>query len=1101
MKLNESPVEIERGGSMIESAFGISEKDSVHIVNILRDKLYSNKILAVVREYSTNAQDAHAEAGKKDVPIRVTLPGPLDPTFRVRDFGPGLSEEDIRTVYALYGASTKRNSNEVVGQLGLGCLLKGEPIVTITGMKPVEEIKEKDIVLTHTGSWKEVTSTMNRKHSGKAYRIYLSQGGDPIIITDEHPVLIADSNGKTEWKLPGEITAGYRSKRKGIKSWNSYAVLPKSIKDSIAQIKTIDYLDSNFSFKNGTLFHKTEWEQTNRSTSVPFINHKEYEWENFPQKIPMNYETGWLLGLWAAEGSAGEKQLNLTLHINETSLANRFTKGMEKLFGVNFVNYPRPERNSQELVVSCVPLAQLLNKLCGHLAQNKHVPFEVMASNEETRNGFLDGLMDGDGSFTRDRFTFGVSSKDLAWGARTLMMEQNQWSTVGYLESPGTKENTNPRWSVNFNKKPKFSYHFNSKDYLCRPITKVEEFYLEEDVYNFSVEDDESYVGQFVLHNCKAAFAYTDKFNIVSWQGGIRKTYIAYIDETRLGKIALADTSADNEPDGIEIQVPVKVGEFHLFKSESEGILPYFRPQPELIGGTLVPREYTISGTTSTGADFGINLDHSYDVHIVMGGIPYSISMNNLTGKIDSKILSLFNLSIDIFVKIGDVDIAANRETLEFTDRTVDALKTYLTDIFPEIQKEADRRISKAITFRKANEMYHMLSISREPFWKAIAIPATWNGKKINGYIIKDDGNGYYEIYTPSRYRQNYKYYSASKIPAISCKILISIDNPDNWQRKLSEYLKANSPAIDYNNVVVIKWGSSITPKEMTELEDELCLKEYDYRLISDCKVVKVRAPKGTAALNSNRSTSHLGTIFRLKDEKLRSVSNSCPSANWERVLTVGPEEKYYVKLDKFKSEFPSEMLNTSDLCRVLKACHYMGLDIKDTDVYGVKAAKVDKLDNSWVPLVDVIKKAIEKSKITVELKDWRAYYDLPSQLKALELVTTQLPDKSPAKKLIEVTSELQKTFSKLSSNQSVIRDYYSSLCKVMKIELENVNPSYDVKPFIDEVRDRYPLLNKADIFPGGNRGYYGYVNDKSFQDSITEYINLIEDKRKRKGV
>ena len=46
--------------------FSISSQDAPHIMRILRDTLYSDKILAVLREYSSNAWDAHAMAGKSD---------------------------------------------------------------------------------------------------------------------------------------------------------------------------------------------------------------------------------------------------------------------------------------------------------------------------------------------------------------------------------------------------------------------------------------------------------------------------------------------------------------------------------------------------------------------------------------------------------------------------------------------------------------------------------------------------------------------------------------------------------------------------------------------------------------------------------------------------------------------------------------------------------------------------------------------------------------------------------------------------------------------------------------------------------------------------
>ena len=101
-------------------SFGIKQDGLAHIFGVLRNQLYSDKILAVVREYSANAVDANVEAGKEDQAIVVTVPNAFDPAFRVRDFGNGLNEEEIRDIYANYGESTKRKSNKLIGQLGLG---------------------------------------------------------------------------------------------------------------------------------------------------------------------------------------------------------------------------------------------------------------------------------------------------------------------------------------------------------------------------------------------------------------------------------------------------------------------------------------------------------------------------------------------------------------------------------------------------------------------------------------------------------------------------------------------------------------------------------------------------------------------------------------------------------------------------------------------------------------------------------------------------------------------------------------------------------------------------------------------------------------------
>ncbi len=104
-----------------ESSFGIrSKEDLVHIFNVLRNKIYTNKILAVLREYATNACDAHIESGQPDRPIEVTLPTIQSPILKIRDFGLGMSEEEVRNTYVMYGASTKRGSKVLNGQLGLG---------------------------------------------------------------------------------------------------------------------------------------------------------------------------------------------------------------------------------------------------------------------------------------------------------------------------------------------------------------------------------------------------------------------------------------------------------------------------------------------------------------------------------------------------------------------------------------------------------------------------------------------------------------------------------------------------------------------------------------------------------------------------------------------------------------------------------------------------------------------------------------------------------------------------------------------------------------------------------------------------------------------
>jgi hypothetical protein len=82
--------------------------------------LYSNKPLAIIREYCTNAFDAHIDSGIPHRPIEVSFPTHFKKSLTIRDFGKGLSENEVFTIFNSYGESTKRGTNDQVGMLGLG---------------------------------------------------------------------------------------------------------------------------------------------------------------------------------------------------------------------------------------------------------------------------------------------------------------------------------------------------------------------------------------------------------------------------------------------------------------------------------------------------------------------------------------------------------------------------------------------------------------------------------------------------------------------------------------------------------------------------------------------------------------------------------------------------------------------------------------------------------------------------------------------------------------------------------------------------------------------------------------------------------------------
>ena len=117
MKLLDSNTSIEQIGSITEHNT-IKMKSSRKAFQILSD-LYSDKALAIVRELGCNASDSMVMAGKKDQPFHIHLPNALEPWLTIEDYGTGITHENIYSIYATYFESTKTNSNEQIGCLGL----------------------------------------------------------------------------------------------------------------------------------------------------------------------------------------------------------------------------------------------------------------------------------------------------------------------------------------------------------------------------------------------------------------------------------------------------------------------------------------------------------------------------------------------------------------------------------------------------------------------------------------------------------------------------------------------------------------------------------------------------------------------------------------------------------------------------------------------------------------------------------------------------------------------------------------------------------------------------------------------------------------------
>ena len=110
--------EVFRVGVISGTSFKI--KSSAKAFKLLSSGVYTDKPTAIMRELSCNAKDIHSTVHKEDVPFLIHLPNDFEPYFSIRDYGTGISPEDMETVYTTYFESTKTQSNNDVGCFGIG---------------------------------------------------------------------------------------------------------------------------------------------------------------------------------------------------------------------------------------------------------------------------------------------------------------------------------------------------------------------------------------------------------------------------------------------------------------------------------------------------------------------------------------------------------------------------------------------------------------------------------------------------------------------------------------------------------------------------------------------------------------------------------------------------------------------------------------------------------------------------------------------------------------------------------------------------------------------------------------------------------------------
>ena len=438
------------------------------------------------------------------IPKGVKAPMPLNAYFRINAEKSGQFERTL--IVADEGADVVYIE---------GCFVSGTQIDTPDGTKSIEKITVGEYVLTHSGRYKKVYHTQVRPHTGKLYKIrYFGDTSTTIKATDEHPFL-AVRKEKEEYKNL---------------NWNPEWIRADTLRKG-------DYL--------AIPIDRSIDEKEERTFVMPFGNN------GGERELILKTDKDFfrLIGYYLAEGgiigNGDGNYLTFTFNVGEKEYIDDVIALIHRYFGKNPI--VQEEYKGGIGVVLCSTMAaRFFKQQFGNGAANKTIPTWVMHESLEKQAELIKGLWRGDGSLMNVNYDYGAKrmfrlntiSEDLARKVKRLLLRKNIFASINMQKRTGNRhtmycvyvggENLSSFASVMSSSgvgapldmpeargnilmqmrqiKTTSSYTKIIGDYAFVPIKEISYDNVEDlPVYNFSVEEDESYVaGGVAVHNCTA---------------------------------------------------------------------------------------------------------------------------------------------------------------------------------------------------------------------------------------------------------------------------------------------------------------------------------------------------------------------------------------------------------------------------------------------------------------------------------------------------------------------------------------------------------------------------------------------------------------------
>lgn len=569
-------------------------------------------------------------------------------------------------------------------------------------------------------------------------------------------------------------------------------------------------------------------------------------------------------------------------------------------------------------------------------------------------------------------------------------------------------------------------------------------------------------IGGFGL-GFKSPFAKTDQWSITAVKDGVKRVFSAYMDDSGEPNVALLTEESTDEPNGVQIDVPVSRNEASEYERSVVEQLRYFNPRPKVIRGVVdwpEDPDYVFSkdGMFSFSPSSVWNSERHW--RVVCGPVSFPLDYSQISYKLCHRQRSLMENSRGILkFNVGDVVPAPSREALQYSQRTVDALVKRIDQALEFARTSSQKKIEEADTFFDACLACKKLATSR--FYTSMIEGATWNGRAVCRYIETsqinlgpDNLHKLGTVYGFGTYKLSLKTLAITdgrpfrQFDADTDQILF-IDDLDGVHKRQGARVKKYMETVQQTTAIVLR-GCKVLDKVLELLDgfpqDQIVyLSTVEPPQVNRTSVAKV----GNKSLPGIRKVTRENVLYGSCTTKRDVECLSVPVDDGEEI-TPG----YYIVTEhNFISE---QNLNRLRMTEFLPG-----------DVYVVPKSLSSKIseDEGWVSFVDAFEAKTRKESDT--LKKLVEQYAVQSASVGYELTACFASLKSkgvtPPSRCVKAFWKLYKLW--LSAQDPVDIDHFSYIdAWGLMSHYDSVlgNQKKKVQDLVDKFREESPVVQAA---------------------------------------